>query len=136
MSIRAILVEDNPTIRDTLIPTLRELANVEVVAIAENALDAVVASRHVSWDLMVLDMFLKDSSGLVVLNHLRDRGNKKIVVLTNYATEDIRARCMSLGADAVFDKSTEIDAFVDHCLAQSSVWGLLAPMPDASKLNP
>ena len=39
-----------------------------------------------------------------------------MVVLSNYATADMRKRCMQLGADAVFDKSNEIDALVDYCL--------------------
>ena len=41
------------------------------------------------------------------------------VVLTNYATPDIRMRCAQLGVDAVFDKSNEIDALVDYCVAHS-----------------
>jgi hypothetical protein len=38
-----------------------------------------------------------------------------MVVLSNNATRDIRWRCEQLGADAVFDKSTEIDELVDYC---------------------
>ena len=41
---------------------------------------------------------------------------QKIVVLTNYATPDIRSRCRQLGVDAVFDKSTDIDALIAYCL--------------------
>ena len=37
----------------------------------------------------------------------------KRVVLTNYATLDMRSRCRALGADAVFDKSTEVDELID-----------------------
>jgi two-component system, OmpR family, response regulator len=33
----------------------------------------------------------------------------------------VRWRCQQLGADAVFDKSTEIDALVDYCLKQRAV---------------
>jgi CheY-like chemotaxis protein len=34
------------------------------------------------------------------------------VVLTNYSTRDMRARCKALGAEEVFDKSTEIEELV------------------------
>jgi hypothetical protein len=37
------------------------------------------------------------------------------VVLSNYVNADIRARCTALGADAVFDKSRELEAFFDYC---------------------
>jgi hypothetical protein len=29
----------------------------------------------------------------------------------------VRWRCQELGADAVFDKSTEIEALLDYCMA-------------------
>jgi DNA-binding NarL/FixJ family response regulator len=37
------------------------------------------------------------------------------VVLTNYATADMRRKCIELGAHRVFDKSNEIDALVLYC---------------------
>jgi DNA-binding NarL/FixJ family response regulator len=73
------------------------------------------------WDLVILDLFLKQGSGLGVLAACRDRRpTQKVVVLSNYATADIRQRCAQLGVDAVFDKSNEIDALVDYCRVQSS----------------
>jgi hypothetical protein len=39
-----------------------------------------------------------------------------MIVLSNHATNDIRWRCRQLGADAVFDKSTEIELLLDYCL--------------------
>jgi DNA-binding NarL/FixJ family response regulator len=42
---------------------------------------------------------------------------RKHVVLSNYATPDMRKRCLELGADQVFDKSNEIDNLIDYCVA-------------------
>ena len=53
---------------------------------------------------------------------------QKVVVLSNYATPDIRRRCAEFGVDAVFDKSNEIDALVDFCVAQAKA---LRPAPEA-----
>lgn len=47
-----------------------------------------------------------------------------MVALSNYATADMRKRCTQLGADAVFDKSGDIDALVEYCVKQS---GTLRP---------
>ncbi|MDR6215615.1 response regulator [Paracidovorax wautersii] len=117
MTSHAILVEDSATIRDTLIPAMHELADIDVVATAETVLEALAASDHCDWGLMVLDLFLKEGSGLTVLERLRHRPrHQRIVVLTNYATPDIRERCARLGANAVFDKSTELDAFFEDCV--------------------
>ena len=71
-------------------------------------------------DLAIVDLFLKQGSGLGVLEAVQARASgQRVVVLSNYATPDMRKRCEQLGADAVFDKSNEIDALVDYCIALS-----------------
>ena len=120
MELRTYIVEDNATIRANLIDALQELASVKTLGWAETENDAKdwVAAHRREWDLLIVDLFLKQGSGLGVLEacQQRDRG-QRVVVLSNYATPDIRKRCAQLGADAVFDKSNEIDALVDYCLA-------------------
>ncbi len=113
----AILVEDNSTIRQNLIPAIQELAGMDVVATAEDVEEALAALDRFDWDLVVLDLFLRHGSGLDVLAAVPPQPEgRRIFVLTNYATADIRQRCVALGADAVFDKSTELDAFFERCM--------------------
>lgn len=123
MRLKIYIVEDNPTIRENLIGTLEELAGVTAVGMAETENDgkAWLTDRQQEWDLAIVDLFLKQGSGLGVLAACRDRpARRKVVVLSNYATADIRQRCAQLGVDAVFDKSNEIDGLVDFCLQQNS----------------
>lgn len=123
MRLKTYIVEDNPTIRENLIGTLEELACVTAVGTAETENDgkAWLNDHHQQWDLAIVDLFLKQGSGLGVLAACRDRQSRqKVVVLSNYATADIRQRCAQLGVDAVFDKSNEIDALVEYCLQQNS----------------
>ncbi len=116
------LVEDSAVIRENLIATLEELAPVRVVGSAGDEGSALrwLASHEV--DLVIVDLFLKGGSGLGVLRavHHGENGLRR-VVLSNYATEAMRVRCLELGADGVFDKSTEIDALLHYCneLAQN-----------------
>ena len=85
------------------------------------------------WDLAIVDLFLRQGSGLGVLSACRTRRpGQKMVVLSNYATPDVRMRCAQLGVDAVFDKSNEIDALVDYCLEQSGK-AQAAAMPPRSE---
>lgn len=120
VELRTYIVEDNATIRENLIGTLEELASVQSLGWAETEKDARqwLAAHGGEWDLAIIDLFLKQGSGLGVLEacQARDRG-QHVVVLSNYATADMRRRCAQLGADAVFDKSNEIDALVEYCLA-------------------
>ncbi|RYF68628.1 MAG: response regulator [Comamonadaceae bacterium] len=113
------LVEDNRTIRENLVGTLEELTAMSVVGFAEGEDEARdwLAGHPGAWHLTIVDLFLKQGSGLGVLQACASRtAQQKVVVLTNYATPDIRKRCLELGADAVFDKSNEIDGLVDYCL--------------------
>ena len=119
MRLNTYIVEDNPTIRENLISTLEELAGVKTVGTSDNENDSKswLVDNLPAWDLAIVDLFLKQGSGLGVLAACRDRKPmQKIVVLSNYATADIRQRCAQLGVDAVFDKSNEIDALVEYCV--------------------
>ena len=118
MALLTFLVEDNRTIRDNLIPALEELANTDVVGFASSENEAVewLASHAADWHFLIVDLFLESGSGLGVLRACKDRkSSQRAVVLSNYVNADIRERCLALGADAVFDKSRELDAFFDYC---------------------
>lgn len=118
MALIIFLVEDNQTIRDNLVPALEDLVNAQVIGFAETEAAAAqwLAAYPDDWHLLIVDLFLKEGSGLGVLANARERSAaQRVVVLSNYVTNDIRARCAALGADAVFDKSRELDAFIDYC---------------------
>ncbi len=124
MELKTYIVEDNATIRENLIGALEELACIKALGWAETeeAARAWLAQQPpVSWELAIVDLFLKQGSGMGVLEACRNRQPaQRVVVLSNYATADMRQRCAQLGADAVFDKSNEIDALVEYCIAQSA----------------
>jgi two-component system OmpR family response regulator len=115
------LVEGNQKILDTLIETLEEIALVKVIGHAATEAEATrwLTLHDGHWQLAVVDMFLEEGSGLGVLAGCRQREPyQKVVVLTNDATPDIRRRSLALGADAVFDKSRELDEFFAYCLTE------------------
>ena len=117
------LAEDNARIRDNLIDTLREIADVRVVAHSADQAETSkwLSAHNGAWHLAIVDLFLRDGSGLGVLAGCRRREPyQKVVVLSNYATPEIRTRALALGADAVFDKSTELDDLFAYCVAQTA----------------
>ena len=122
IKMRTYLVEDNPTILENLISTLEELAPIETIGSAQSEEEgaAWLTGHQDLWDLAIVDLFLKGGSGLGVLEACRGRRSiQKMVVFSNYATKEMRMRCAQLGVDAVFDKSTEIEALITYCTAQS-----------------
>ena len=133
-SLKAFIVEDSPVIRENLIAALEELAPVQVIGTAEDEISAMhwlSRSEH-ACDLVIIDIFLKQGSGLGVLRAARElRKPMMMIVLSNYATPDMRRKCMALGASRVFDKSNEIDAPIEYCarLADGETGpGALAPL--------
>ena len=78
------------------------------------------------WDAMVLDLQLRHGTGLGVLRALISRRppNTKVIVLTNYAFPQYRAKSMALGADYFFDKSREF-----HDILKTGTKILLAVEP-------
>ena len=116
--LKAFIVEDSPVIRENLVAALEEMAPIRVIGSAEDESGAIGwlsrADNHC--DLIVVDIFLKSGSGLGVLKAAAALpAPVKLVVLSNYATPDMRRKCLELGADRVFDKSNEIDALILYC---------------------
>lgn len=116
--LRLFLVEDSPVIRENLSATLEEILNAKVVGTAETESQAIkwLNGHPGEWDVAIVDIFLREGSGLGVLAFCGERRNDtRIVVLSNYATRSMRERCLELNADRVFDKSNEIDALISYC---------------------
>lgn len=117
-TLRALIVEDNPVILNNLIATLEELSDLRVVSAVGNEKEAIqeLITRAPELDLVIIDIFLTSGSGLGVLKYARDLDMPaRRVVLTNYATPDMRRRCTELGADQVFDKSSELEELIEYC---------------------
>jgi len=121
VQLQAYVIEDNPTIRENLVGTLEELTAVRVAGTSATEDEALgwLEAHPVSWDLVIVDLFLKQGSGIHLAERIRrHRASQKIVVFSNYINPSVRKRCAQIGVDAVFDKSTEIDALVDYCAHQ------------------
>lgn len=118
MSLPIFLAEDDARLRDALIAAMDAVCDAEVVATAETEAEAVcwLNAHPREWGLAVLDLFLRDGTGFGILQKLAGESRDRVIVLTNSATHENRDRCLQLGARAVYDKTTELDQFLDHCL--------------------
>ena len=118
MTFKTYLVEDNPVIRENLVGFLEDIVDAKVVAHASGEDEAVawLDQHRESWDVAIVDLFLDQGNGLGVVDACRRRAaHQKVLVVSTYATPDVRARSKAMGADAFFDKSAEIDLLLDYC---------------------
>jgi two-component system OmpR family response regulator len=100
MNRATFVVEDIQVIRDELMPSMVELANARLLGFADNEADAVAWFHdHANvWDDAVIDLFYPHGKGFGVLAALIGRSfDQRAIVLTNYCTDAMRARCSALG---------------------------------------
>ena len=116
--LRTFIAEDSPVIRENLVAALEEMLPLKVVGMAADEAGSIawLNDSANACDLGIIDIFLTRGTGLGVLRAVRSNNSRiKLVVLSNFATAEMRRKCLDLGADKVFDKSNEIDALIRYC---------------------
>ena len=117
-ALKVFVIEDNAALRNLIVQALRDIPGVEVVFYADNELSATnwLSSNDGAWDLAVVDLHLKQGSGVGALSWCTTRRpGQHVVVLSGSLTREVRQKCLDLRADAVFDKATDMDVFFDYC---------------------
>ncbi|RYF73015.1 MAG: response regulator transcription factor [Comamonadaceae bacterium] len=97
---------------------LNAVPHVEVAECAATETEAInwLVSHQGGWNLAIVDLELAQGSGLRVLSACRVRHpRQKMVVLSNHMQRDSKRRCTDLGADATFDKATDLDRLLAYC---------------------
>ena len=119
-----------PSLAQDTDATLEEMSPVHVVGSAPDEATALQRMTQLDdqIDLVIIDVFLKSGSGLGVLRSAAQAGlHAKRVVLTNYATPDMREKCKALGAHRVFDKSNDLDDLISYCTRLAEGHGDTSP---------
>jgi two-component system, OmpR family, response regulator len=104
--LRVLLVEDSAMLADRICEELRNLEDVEVIAVVDNQKDATDWVRKGSVDVIVLDLQLKQGSGFGVLRGLGER-RPAIIIMTNHVLPEYRVCAKRLGADHFLNKSND-----------------------------
>ncbi len=109
-ALRVFLVEDSPHVRDLLLDFLNTPGEVEIVGFADNENESVAAILADPVDAVIVDLNLREGSGMGVIKQLRGAAldpQPNLIVLTNHPFPAIRQRAMQLGANYFFDKSAD-----------------------------
>jgi CheY-like chemotaxis protein len=106
---RVFLVEDLRSMHTLLADLFATIGGLGITAASGTEAEAKLwLDEHPDgWELALIDLVLAQGSGMGVVAHARRtaRKNAKVVVFSGYASPGIRAHCLALGADAVFEKS-------------------------------
>lgn len=105
---RALVVDDHPFIRSSVCMLLRQ-EHIEVIAQADNGIDAVRLTREHSPDLVILDITMPGLDGLEVIARIKTMERPaKVLVLTSQLAEYFSLRCMQAGALGFVSKTDDL----------------------------
>ncbi len=99
---RILVVDDEPTFRQTLVLSLR--GHDFEVRESDSAAEALVEYEAFQPDLVLLDLMLPDDSGLNVCRQIRGDSGVPIIVLSVHGEERTKVRALDLGADDYLTK--------------------------------
>lgn len=106
--IKVMIVEDSADMRTRLRGLIEEVAGTEIVGVVDDEPGAVALYEQTRPDAVVLDIRIRNGSGIAVLDHIKQRRMECVVImLTNCVQLEFRERCLEAGADYFLEKSRE-----------------------------
>lgn len=121
LTVDVFLVEDLKNVQSAMAQMLESVGDLRVVATVPTEAEALawVEQNAGNWQLAVIDLVLEQGSGMSVIARCRRHAapGARVVVFSNFVTPGIRKHCLQLGADAAFEKNSELQDFVRYCVA-------------------
>jgi len=111
---RIMIADDHPIVRRGLRNIVESEEDLEVVAEAENAAEALEQAARTECDVVVLDLSMPGASGLSVLKELRRQHPHIAVLVLSVAPEDqFAVRAVKAGAAGYLTKRSAPDQLVE-----------------------
>ena len=106
--IRVLIVDDHPVVRGGLRIIAEVDSTLEIVGEAANAAEALIATRELHPDVVLLDVRLPDRSGLEVCRTLKTQfAPPRVLFLTSFADNALVLDAMEAGGDGYLLKDNE-----------------------------
>ena len=94
--------------QEILIWSVQTAPGLKLVAMADTAAEALKEFNRCSPEVVILDLALREGSGLDVLREIRQRATTcRVLVFTTHDSEPYRTRCLAAGADYFFSKNKQ-----------------------------
>ncbi|RRU76944.1 response regulator [Stutzerimonas xanthomarina] len=128
---RVLIVEDDPMVMRLNVDYLARLEGVELVGQCESVPAALELLEREAVDLLLLDVYLRNRSGLEVLRHLRaqDRNTDAVLITAASEIETVRA-AQRLGVRDYLVKPFSFERFRDAVEACRRARDALSCLPD------
>ena len=99
MSISIVVADDHQVVRDGISALLTEERDFDVVAEAQNGLEAIRVVEELKPDILVVDVMMPGLNGLEVIRQIRRTSpDTRVVVLSMYSNEEFVLEALRSGA--------------------------------------
>ncbi len=113
MSIRILIADDHPVVRQGLRQMLAQETDLTVVAEARNGQELLDLSKRIAWDVAVLDYNMPGKSGLELLKELQHRyPGRPLLILSMYPEDRYAVRALKAGAAGYLTKESAPEELV------------------------
>ena len=104
-----VLIDESEIIASRLKSLLAGIAGFRLAAHARNISEGYLICLNETPDLILLDSWLPDGTGISMLRELNKKyPGIKIIILSNSGSHYYKDKCLELGAAAVLDKSADL----------------------------
>ena len=148
-SVKIVIVDDHPIVRERLAEVIRAEPDLVVCGEADSRSQAVAVIEDTAPDLLIVDLTLKDSSGLELIKDVQARAPRTMVLVVSMHDEALFAeRCLRAGARGYLTKQeasrkvlTAIrkvlagEVYLSEAIAQK-VLGQVAGRPTPGEVRP
>lgn len=110
-TIRCILADDHPVVLDS-VGRLLQRKGIEVLATADNGIEAMELIREHTPDIAVLDLRMPGKTGIEVAGELAGRTSTSLILYTGFGERALLLEAMDVGIRAYVMKEAPLDDLV------------------------
>jgi DNA-binding NarL/FixJ family response regulator len=133
MPMRVVIVDDHEAIVNGLTMVLKRQPDFEVVGVAGNAAEGLQRVSETRPDLVILDMNLPGSNGIIVAREiLRQLPETRIIIFSGYVTPEYVQEAVQAGVIGYLSKAYKMTEF--QAALRAAQQGQLYLCPDAATL--
>jgi len=112
--IKVLIVDDQESVRQSLLTILQLVDDLEVVGEAENGTEAVEQTKRLGPDVVLMDMKMAPSDGLSAAKGIKEHSESVgVVLITMHGSEIAREQAVEAGVDAFVEKGIAMEDLID-----------------------
>ena len=109
---KVLLVDDEPDFLEAMAARM-QVRGLDVTT-TTSIIDALGLAESGHFDVIVMDLMMPEMAGLEALKALKDlKPESQIILLTGYATREIEAEALKLGAVDLIEKPADIERLLE-----------------------